>query len=244
MERLPGAPLYGDAVGTDERGLPRAGTAAILRRGAGMVFAMPRLLARVDLRIHAIDAGRVIAALEAAGLPWRELTPAGRLDWIAQRIEEHALDGLRPALAWLRERRPPFAGPSVVCHGDMQPLNLLMRGAELTGVVDWANTSIAPAELQVGWTRATYLTLILPLPRALRFAEGRIARALADGYTRAYARARRLDPVAVRYFEAFRCLLGLVALATDPRPRDAWNSPEAIRRVRDHFASLTGVAVS
>ena len=71
-------------------------------------------------------------------------------------------------MTWLLESRPASESELVLCHCDVQPLNLLTEGGELRGIIDWANASLAPPELEVGWTRATYLTLDLALPGPVR----------------------------------------------------------------------------
>jgi aminoglycoside phosphotransferase (APT) family kinase protein len=165
MERASGRTLYGDAISTDDDGIPQADWRKALQHGGEMLFGMPRLLAEVCLRIHAIDAKAVAASLEAGGVRWQEITVEGRTAWLENCVEECALEGLRPAVDWLRENRPASSSEDVVCHCDVQPLNLMMEGGELRGILDWANAMIAPPELEVGWTRAVYLTLELPLDR-------------------------------------------------------------------------------
>ncbi len=248
MERSPGVPLYGDAIGTDEDGVPTADWRRMLRQGGDMLFDMPRLLAEVCLRVHAAEAKPVVSALEAAGLPWEEITVDGRLARLADLVEEYGLEGLRPAVAWLRESRPAPGSDLVVCHCDMQPLNLMMEAGELRSILDWANATLGPPELEVGWTRGTYLTLALPLPGPVRLLERPIAGILAGRFTRVYERARPIDRDAVAYYEALRSLFGLSSLAQQVvrgEPiRDAWNSKAAIGRVVAHVLARTGLDVS
>ncbi len=248
MERAAGLPLYGDSIGTDEDGIPQADWRRIIAQGGEMLFDMPRLLAEICLRIHAVPTKPVIAALESAGVPWREITVDGLIERFGQVVEECALEGLRPAIDWLGEQRPAGESDEVVCHRDMQPLNLLMEGNDLRGIIDWAGAAIAPRELELGWTRGTFLTIELPVPRALRFLERPIAAILAGRFTRVYERARPIDREAVAYYEAFRSLAGLLFLAervVRKEPiRDAWNSTAGVARVIAHVREHTGLDVS
>ena len=248
MERLPGTPLYGTTFGTDGDGIPRAHWRRMLRQGGGMLFDLPKLLAEVDLRIHGVETKPVIEALEAAGLSWQEVTASGRIRDLAGRIDAYSLEGLRPGLNWLREHPPETASDDVVCHGDMQPLNLLIDSGQLSGIVDWANMSLGPPELQIGWTRAMYLTIELPLPGPVRFLERRIAEHVSSRYTGVYGRARKIDRDVLGYYEALRSLYGLGFLGEmvvrRVPIRDAWNSPSAIARVVAHVRERTGVEVS
>nr|WP_170865630.1 phosphotransferase [Wenxinia saemankumensis] len=79
---------------------------------------------------------------------------------------------------------PRHGGPSVVVHGDLHPLNLVVRGGALSGVIDWGGLSRGdPArDLMAGWTvlgvpgRTALAAALRPDPAAL--ARGR-AHALA-----------------------------------------------------------------
>lgn len=248
MERAPGRPLYGDAISIDERGVPTADWRRMLKQGGDMLFDMTRLFAEVCLRIHAVPTQPIVAALESAGLAWQEITVDGRIARLGQGVEEYGLEGLRPGVAWLQEHRPTAEPDAVVCHCDIQPLNLLMQGGELCGIIDWANASLAPPELELGWTRGMYLTLELPLPGPVRLLERPIARFLTDRLTRCYARTTPVDRDAIRYYEIVRSLVGLSMLAEQVvrgEPiRDAWNSRGAIDRVVRHVRQRTGLDVS
>jgi aminoglycoside phosphotransferase (APT) family kinase protein len=156
-------------------------------------------------------------------------------------------DGLR-ACEWLEAHVPPAGDRLVLCHGDMQPLNLLVQGGELSGIVDWSNALLAAPECEIGWTRSTFLTLPLPLPGLLRPLEGRIAAAFANRYSRAYRRERPLDEDAVRYYEAFHDMIILSFQAErifrGEVFRDAWNSREAQEKTAAHFYSISGQRIA
>ncbi len=76
------------------------------------------------------------------------------------------------AAGWLREARPVLdppdaeavravvdripgllAGPSVVAHGDLAPVNLLIEGERLAGIVDLERLRLAPAAFDAAWFR-------------------------------------------------------------------------------------------
>lgn len=248
MERLPGVPLYGDAIDLGADGLPRASWRRILQQGEGPVLDLPRMLADVDLRIHSAATKPVKDAIAEAGLHWQDLTLDGRLLALGERVAECQLDGLRAGVDWLQKHRPESRSEDVVCHGDMQPLNLLMRGGQLTGILDWANATLGPPEFEIGWTRAIYLTIDLSPPGPLRLLEKPLGELLIRRYTHCYERARPIDRSTLAYFEAFRSLSGLGMLGEmvvrGEEIRDAWNSRSAIDRVVRHVRTRTGVGVS
>jgi aminoglycoside phosphotransferase (APT) family kinase protein len=248
MDRVAGTPLYAEAISIDDAGIPQADWAQLLRQGSNLLFDMPRVLAEVCLRIQEIGAKPIVSAFEEAGLRWQELTVEGRIRLFTDRVEQHALDGLRPAIDWLADYQPVADGHDVVCHCDVQPLNLMMSGKELCGILDWANGSLGPPELEIGWTRAMFLTISLPLPAPLRFLERSIAGLIATRYTRIYERSRPVDRDAIAYYEALRSLIGLSILgeyiAKGETIRDAWNSPTAVTRLVSHVRDRTGLEVS
>lgn len=248
MDLSAGVPLYGDAIHTDEAGIPQANWWRLLRHGGEMLFDMPRLMAEVCLRIHAVDATAVAGALEKVGLPWREITAEGRTQQLADRIEACGLEGLRPAMSWLRQNRPPPTDRDVLSHCDVQPLNLMMDGGVLCNILDWANATIGPPEVEVGWTRAMYKTIELPLPGPLRLLEGAVGELICRRYTQVYARSRALDAGAIAYFETLRSCIGLSFLGEQVvrgEPiRDAWNSDIGVARIIAHVRAHTGLDVS
>ena len=247
MDRLPGKPLFGETLMLSSDGVPGVQRGGFMRNGLRMLVEIPRTLAEVDVRIHALDASLVIAALEQAGLAWQRHTVEGQLREMSERCERCWADGLR-ACEWLKAQLPPAGDRLVLCHGDMQPLNLLVQGGDVSGVVDWSNAFFGAPECEIGWTRSTFLTLPLPLPRPVRPAERLIAAAIANGYSRAYRRSRPLDEDAVRYYEAFHDVIILCNLAERMHRgeviRDAWNSAEAQAKVVAHFHSITGQTIA
>jgi aminoglycoside phosphotransferase (APT) family kinase protein len=244
MERLPGETFLGSTLELDRTGAPRMLPWGVVRQGLQMLLDMPRRLAEVDVRMHALDASRAIAALEEAGLPWQTRTVEGQIRRMSALVDQSSLDGLRPGVEWLAAHLPAARDPVVVCHGDMQPLNLLVADHKVSGVVDWSNTLFAPPECEIGCTRAAFLTLPLPLPTPLRPAERGIATIIADRYTNVYERSRPLDADAVRYHEAFHNLWVLAVNAERASyggvRRDAWGSPRARQKLVAHFHAISG----
>ena len=248
MERLPGAPLFGGSLPLEASGVPHITPRAVVRDGLRMLFRIPRVCAEAEARIHELDVSQLIAALEEAQLPWRALTLAGKLQEMSGLIETCSLRGLPEAHDWLCEHLPVQDDHRVLCHGDMQPLNLLVQGGEVVGVVDWSNALFAPPECSIGWTRATFLTLPLSLPGPLRLADRPVAHAIARAFERRYRRRRRYDREAVAYYEAFHSLLILCYIAEKYARgayiRDAWNTRPGLDLLAAHFQAISGQKVA
>ncbi len=53
---------------------------------------------------------------------------------------------------WLQARWPVHEGPPVISWGDARPANVLWRNWEAVGVLEWEEATMAPRELDVGYT--------------------------------------------------------------------------------------------
>lgn len=233
MERLPGRPL-------------------LAMRRLGMAGA----LVRAQRRLHALDPEPVLKAIEGA-MPngSREHTVAGELAQYERRVARSSLLGLAPALGWLRASRPSVEGPTVVCHGDFHPQNLLVNDRlELTGVLDWPNTLFAEREYDVANSRVILRYApadLVEVPRSMRWVVRAARLALVRRFVAGHRRAAPLAPSAFRYYEALGCMRGflrvaeqrvLAARAGTPLTRiDASSFGERLAR---RFARLTGVRPS
>lgn len=237
MERLPGKPLL-----------------------EARVFNISRVLVETQLRLHALGAEALLRALDeeglasgAAGVPaiGRDtITLEGHLAQLESRIVRGSLDGLRPAMAWLLERRPPEPGRRVICHGDFHPHNILVSGSTVTAVIDWPNTIVADPAYDVAATK-TILSLtpveLSAVPGALRWLV-RVARpVMVKRYLMGYGRRRSLDPGALAYYEALSCMRGLARAAESrhrrgPVPTNPLDASSFAERLAAHFSRITGIS--
>ncbi len=245
MERLPGRPML--QVATFKAMLPEA--ARLIRR-------YPDVLADCLARLHALDPGPLARALDAeelsgggpaAGVSQRTTSLDRQLAQLAERIDRLSLGGLRPAYEWLDRHRPSQPPHGVICHGDFHPINVLVDGGAVTGVIDWANATIEDPASDVGNTRLLLAIAPIDQPAAVDLLVGVIRRVVVRRFTRAYQARRSLDMTSVRYFEALRCLIELAWVA-DRRAtgagmhRNPWGAPRSVRKLTSHFRQVTGIA--
>jgi aminoglycoside phosphotransferase (APT) family kinase protein len=225
MERRPGRPLFSAR---------RAGIAS--------------RLSTTHLRLHALDPDRLLAALdrEVSGSSALVLLD-GHLGQLDARIRR-GLDGLAPAMRWLREHRPPAGEARAICHGDFHPQNLLSDGREITAVLDWPNVLVADPAYDVAATRVILALApleALPMSRPLRWGLAAARHLLLALYLRGYRRRRPLDASRFAYGEALACMRGLVRTAESRADRRASaNALDASRfgdRLAARFAELTGI---
>jgi aminoglycoside phosphotransferase (APT) family kinase protein len=225
---------------------------------------IPRILAETQARLHALDPEPLLRALDAIDLPAGRSVPRGisdrmtsvdaQLDHMQRRIDAAGLDWLKPGLEWLREHRPPEPEQRVICHGDFHPLNILMKGGDVTGVIDWAMTTVADPAFDVGNTRVLLEMAPMEFPFAVEWIAKVVRPLLARRYYDAYRRHRGVDPNAVRYYEAMRCPTELV-LVGERRLADAgliepragpnvWGAPRPRNRLMSRFREITGIALA
>jgi aminoglycoside phosphotransferase (APT) family kinase protein len=174
------------------------------------ILRMPALLARLHVQLHSLDVQRFRSSLEAARCPLDRLAVAADLDNMHARIAGARLTGLENGMRWIVAQRPAEPAAAVICHGDFHPLNVLLQGDRVSGVLDWAWAKIADPAWDVGATVALISQGPVHLPALLQGAARAVRRMLVDRYLRAYAAARPLDLAAARYYEAMRCMGMLV----------------------------------
>jgi aminoglycoside phosphotransferase (APT) family kinase protein len=245
MERLQGAPLLARIGSLGVDGGFRIPSASAIAREARILPSVPRALASAQQRLHRVEAKLLTSALREHGVEETPTTVDGRLATLAEAVDRSEIAELVEVLAWLHRRRPSER-PSVICHGDLQPLNALTSTqGELTGVVDWSWTTIAEPALDVGFTKAAFDTAPVQGPRPLRLPLRVAQRRFASSYLDACRRAFAVDPQRVEYYEVLRCALA-VASVTRRRAgaryeQDAvWDSDEGLRSLRSFLAAVTG----
>ena len=183
---------------------------------------IPALLATGHAALHDREVAPVRVALERRGLEALNRGADLRLHRLRLRVRDRPWIG--PAVDWLEANRPPPPRP-VLCHGDFHPLNLLVRGGEITGILDWANFGIGDPMSDVACTLlllTIYGRHVHDLPEADRF---------GAAYARAYAARRRLDRDRLDYHRVRHAVTTLVNGA-DGR------SPWGRRAVRSDLVAL------
>ena len=214
---------------------------------------MAGVLVDAQLRLHALKAGPLFAALDQEPGSGGHATVEfeSYLRSLEYRVARAKLDGLKPVLSWLRSHRPS-PGPLVICHGDFHPRNLLVAAGRLTGVVDWPNTIVADAEFDVASTLniLRFVPADLAAPSKATRVLAAVARPiLVARYLRGYRRRRRrLDPDRLAYYEVATAMRALVqtgeARVGRGRALGALERSDYATRLAARAQQLTGVAVA
>lgn len=217
------------------------------------IVRMPALLAALQVRLHALDPQALRRQLEAAECSGEGMSVTSDLVSMQSRIAAARLTGLEPGAQWLLAHRPPPAASPAICHGDFHPLNVLLDGRAVSGVLDWAWSKIDDPAWDVGATVALITQGPLALPGILRGPVIAVRRWLVNRYLRAYAALRPIDLAAVRYYEALRCLAMLIEAGEHRQAQrgvvppiakpTAFVDDSVISGLNARFRAISGVAI-
>lgn len=246
MQKVPGTTMLTQFQGLG-RGRSSSELIRLLIRMPQILRAMTSQLAETQVRLHRLPGDLLLRAFEREGLDVGAITFDGRLRVMFDKTAQGQLSDLRPATAWLIDNR--FSAPDalVICHGDFQPFNIMVKDGEVTGVIDWVNASVAEPAMDVGTTVGSFVTVPVPIPVILRQLVYASMRAAKRSYERAYRRLAPLPASRVQYYEAVRCVSELVWMGARLMNGDAttgvYQSTEGVRRLTRHLRRLTGVEV-
>jgi aminoglycoside phosphotransferase (APT) family kinase protein len=132
---------------------------------------------------------------------------ASELPWICAGVD------------WLIENRPPEPERLVICHGDFHPMNILIQGDKVTGVVDWAGFLIADPAYDIANTiwllSVAYKLLTSGLGPEIKSAFGpEFASVDWDRFSQQYLDAYRellpFDTTNIGYYRVKRSIEGLI----------------------------------
>ena len=194
--------------------------------------AVPEILCRAHLSLHRIDPAPVVEALREQQVAVVHHRPGEELTRMAERVREHPR--LMPLIDWMAQRLPPDPGRRSLYHGDFHPLNVMVRGGEVTGVLDWPNFMVADRTADVG------STMTLGIPARHLFSPSP-ARRLWDRYLECYRREASVD---LRVLDYYRVRRGLMALLAGAGGRRIWRHREIVRDLIADLRERTGVALA
>lgn len=171
------------------------------------------LLHRIDPASHEVR--DIPRALQPAGAPPGTPLLDRALAVISERIERGPLPGLKDAYRNLIVRAGAYrvAEPSIV-HMDYHPLNVLVSGTRVTGVIDWVNTDVGDRHLDAAMTAAILSSSAFEHPRWMRDnVIGNTLRTIfASMYIPLYHAMARLNFERFHYCQAVAALLRLSML--------------------------------
>jgi aminoglycoside phosphotransferase (APT) family kinase protein len=149
--------------------------------------------------------------------------------------------------AWL-DANAPAPGPTVVCHGDLQPAAMRLEGDDPSTalLVNWSSALVAEAEYDVALTNLMFWSVpYLADGMGQRKMLKTVREVIIDGYRAAYEGAdgtAPLEPDRLAYWGAFHALRWSVAMAVAERrggPADPWDPVALVQHPGQYRRDLT-----
>jgi aminoglycoside phosphotransferase (APT) family kinase protein len=228
MERLPGETMW----------------LAVAKGSLPAILALPRRLAELQARLHQMGGETLADRARAFGVDPATMSVTADVQRLHHRIEREGLNGLLPGADWLLSNLPPPAQAEVICHGDFHPLNIMMDGDQLSGVIDWANAVIAEPAFDIAGLRTIALHADPGVPVAARGVANVVRRLMVRRYMSVYRAAAPLETRNLPYYEAIRVLSALIFAGEQRRQAgNPWNAPHTVAVLVREFERISGIRV-
>ena len=211
------------------------------------------------VRLHAVPVDALERELERAGVHPARLGVEASLDKMEASIDQHELDELRPCLAWLREHCSGGDGAFVICHGDLNPGNLMLSPRGRVRLIDWDRGRIAGREYDLAWMMllpyGSGPLFNLPLPAWLKELLAWFLRPFlwisSVAIVGLYRLLRRFDRQRLRTYSVYHCLSILIGTAWfrlrvrggSGAPDHPFGSMSSIALLRGRIRRVTGLRV-
>jgi aminoglycoside phosphotransferase (APT) family kinase protein len=226
MQRLPGETMW----------------SAAQAKGVVSLLAVPRRLAEIHARLHRVNGDFLRESARTFGVDLATMGVEAGVQNVTRRIERAGLSGLLDGATWLARNRPAPAQPEVISHGDFHPHNIMVEGKALSGVIDWADVSLAEPAYDIAGLRVIALYADQGLPAWARPLVDVARRAMVRRYMSFYRAAAPLDSRNLPYYEAIRMLSALAFTGEDrPQAGNPWNAPHTKARLVRRFGRITGL---
>ena len=244
MPRLPGHALAAafERLSREKHSIPWIiSTARQIMRDTNAVWS------DAQARLHALDPDDFLTRIEKAGIDRQAFDSDAELIRFRSKIPPEHERAFASGFAWLDQNKPPCAA-RVVCHGDLQPLNVLANDGKLAGVLDWGATVVAHPALDYGAVVAIMAAAPVPGPRLVRPFIRLLMNKLARDHARPFFARHRDGNAALRYFAAYNCMSQLASVAAPRGPSatrgGAFRSQEGVRNLIAAFQRYTRVRLN
>jgi aminoglycoside phosphotransferase (APT) family kinase protein len=177
IQRLPGTTVW----------------SAARANGLASVLAMPRQLAEIHARLDQVDGELSRESARTFGVDPATMGVGAGVQIVARRIERSSLSGLSEGARWLAEDRPTPRRADVICHGDFHSNNIMVDGTALSGVMDWADVSLAEPAYDIAGLRVIALYADQGVPAWARGPVDVARRLMVGRYMSVYRAAAPLD---------------------------------------------------
>jgi len=197
--------------------------------------AMPGVVAGFQVALHRINPAPLMESFRQCGPGISDC----RFRLTTSLVEPRMLAGRYPRLfppivGWLVTHFPGDPERLSICHGDLHPLNILVRNDRVTGVVDWTNATVADPMLDIAGT-----SLILALA-SRHFPSWANPHRMVKAYLDCYRNEMPVAPDRLDYYRVYWCAMRLAKAVTG---RGIWKNPQIVRSLLADIGRLTGIAL-
>lgn len=194
----------------------------------------PEILGKTQAQLHSIDPRPLIEILRSKGIEDKRYRLAGQLSYLNERVNPGGLTWLSSAIQWLKSRAPPEPEDPSIIHGDFHPMNILVKGGEVTGVLDWPNFQVGEPAMDVGFT------LLLVKANADVVIGSVQVVSFIEKYLESYRNQRDLDARNLQYYIALRAVRALQEGADGQK---VWTQPRIVQNLLSIIDEITKVNV-
>jgi len=202
---------------------------------------IPEILGQAHAALHRNDPRILVAALNEQGIDEGQHRLDTQQD-LGDRIADE-FPWIREGVDWLTAHYPSGPPTPAICHGDFHPLNVLVQGAAVTGLLDWSDCLIAKPVWDVA---NTILRLIMPFkylvaPRLGAAFEPIDWDELAQAYVDVYCAQ---NPAGITNLDYYRARQSIYSLVEGVRGHPVWRYPPIVRDLVELVRHVTGIQIT
>ena len=200
---------------------------------------IPALLGKTHAALHQVDANPIVRLLAKQGIDGDRYRLRNHLHTLRETAENQ--EWIREGVDWLLENQPPEPERLAVCHGDFQPLNILIRDGEVSGVLDWPGFLIADPAYDVGNTIMLTKAFEHIAPSVSPAFSSFRSEMIVKPYLDAYRSERHLEETYLDYYRVRRCVHALIQ---GKQGQAIWQHPLIVRDIVDFISATTGIHIT
>ena len=190
------------------------------------------LTAKTQAMLHQKDGKKISEQIIAQGHSAESHNFDGRINWIKEKGKNYS--GLDEAVKWLIDKRPPEPETPKIIHGDLHPMNLLVKDGEVTAILDWSGFMVGDPMYGLGWTKALFVaTGKTELTDA-------VFNQLLQMYIDAYESIHPIDYKKMEYYVVYRLVRALIE---GLEGQEIWTQPIIVNNIIKEINDMTGILV-
>ncbi len=198
--------------------------------------AMPSMIAGIQAALHRIDPSPLMESHRlpgpaSPGCRFRIIDGLADLKMSANRYPRL----FPPVIDWLTTHFPGEPRRLSLCHGDLHPLNILVRNGRVTGVVDWTDAAVADPMFDVAGTSLFVVVAASCLPSWPN------PYRMMEAYLGCYAGELPVDSDRLDYYRVYWSVVRLSMAVTG---RGFWSDPRIAGSLLTTLGQLTGIPLS